>query len=256
MIAVSSASAPTEVVNVDGYPEIEFTNFVGHYAKDDGGPQGYLVAYDEAGGTIPPHFHGVDQWQVVIDGGGRLGKHDASAVIVHYTDGYTPYGPIVAGDDGIEFYTLRVQSYLGVHVMPGSRSEMARRARRALTIAAGLKPGHPDMERSGEAVRELVTDDDGVAAWSVRLAPGATETAPSPADGGGQYHIVVNGSWTRGGEQLPPKSVAFVAPGDPPAQYEAGPDGLELVVTQFPRVPTVLGLQEEARANAAGAARP
>jgi hypothetical protein len=254
MIAVSSATAPVEVVNADGYPEIEFTNFVGHYAKDDGGPQGYLVAYDEAGGTIPPHFHGVDQWQVVIDGGGRLGKHDATPVVVHYTDGYTPYGPIVAGDDGIEFYTLRVQSYLGVHVMPGSRSEMARRARRALTIAAGIKVGEPGMATAGESLHELVAEDDGVAAWSIRLDPGAIETAPSPADGGGQYHIVVNGTWAHADEQLPTKSVAFVAPGEPPAQYEAGPDGLEVVVTQFPRVPTVLELQHEA--DVAGAAQP
>jgi hypothetical protein len=243
MIAVSSASAPVEVVNVDGYPEITFTNFVGSYADDDRTTQGYLVAYDEAGGRIPPHFHGVDQWQVIIDGGGRLGKHDATPVVVHYTDGYTPYGPIVAGDDGIGFYTLRVQAYAGVHVMPGSRSEMLRRAGRALTLDAGLTPGRPDIDASADSVRPLVTEPDGVAAWSIRLAPGAKQAGPSPADGGGQYHIVVNGTWARDGEQLPPKSVAFAEPGDAPAEYEAGPDGLELVVAQFPRVPTVLGLQ-------------
>jgi hypothetical protein len=254
MIAVSSATAPVEVVNVDGYPEIEFTNFVGHYAKDDGGPQGYLVAYEEAGGTIPPHFHGVDQWQVVIDGGGRLGKHSAAPVVVHYTDGYTPYGPIVAGEDGIEFYTLRVQSYLGVHVMPGSRSEMARRARRALTVAAGLKVGEPATATAGDPIHELVAKDDGVAAWSIRLAPAAIAMAPSPAHGGGQYHIVVNGTWAHAGEQLPPKSVAFVEPGEPAVQYQAGPDGLEVVVTQFPQVPTVLELQREA--EAAGTVQP
>jgi hypothetical protein len=242
MIAVSSASASVDVVNVDGYPEITFTNFVGSYAADDRTTQGYLVAFDEAGGRIPPHFHGVDQWQVVIQGGGRLGKHDASPVLVHYTDGYTPYGPIVAGDDGIGFYTLRVQAYIGVHRMPGSRSEMLRPAGRARTIDAGLTPGRPGTLASSSSVRPLVTEADGVAAWSVRLAPDATATAPSPADGGGQYHIVVNGSWAREGEELPPKSLAFVAPGDAPAQYEAGPEGLELVVTQFPRVPTVSGL--------------
>jgi hypothetical protein len=243
MIAVSSASAPVDVVNVEGYPEISFTNFVGSYAADDRSTQGYLVAYDEAGGTIPPHFHGVDQWQVVIDGGGRLGKHDATPVLVHYTDGYTPYGPIVAGDDGIGFYTLRVQAYIGVHVMPGSRSEMARPAGRALTVHAGLNPGRPDLDRPGDPVRPLVAENDGVAAWSVRVAPGGTQTAPSPAHGGGQFHIVVNGTWTRAGEQLPPRSLAFVEPGDPPAEYEAGPDGLELVVMQFPTVPTVVGLE-------------
>jgi hypothetical protein len=243
MIAVSSAGAPVDVVNVEGYPEISFTNFVGSEAADDRTAQGYLVAYDEAGGTIPPHFHGVDQWQVVIDGGGRLGKHDAIPVLVHYTDGYTPYGPIVAGDDGIGFYTLRVQAYLGVHVMPGSRSELARPAGRALTLAAGLTPGRPGIDAAADSVRPLVTEPDGVAAWSVRLPPGATQTGPSPADGGGQYHIVVNGIWARDGEQLPPKSVAFAEPGDAPVEYEAGSDGLELVVTQFPRVPTVSGLQ-------------
>jgi hypothetical protein len=242
MIAVSSASAPVDVVNVEGYPEISFTNFVGNYASDDGTAQGYLVAFDEAGGTIPPHFHGVDQWQVVIEGGGRLGKHDATPVLVHYTDGYTPYGPIVAGGDGIGFYTLRVQAYTGVHVMPGSRSELRRPARRALTLDAGLKPGRPDVDGPGGYVRGLVARDDGVAAWSVRVAPGATQTAPSPADGGGQYHLVVNGTWAHGGEQLPPKSLVFVEPGDPPTEYVGGPDGLELVVTQFPRISTVVGL--------------
>jgi hypothetical protein len=243
MIAVSSASAPVEVVHADGYPEISFTNFVSSYAADDRSAQGYLASHDEPGGTIPPHFHGVDQWQVVIGGGGRLGKHEATPVLVHYTDGYTPYGPIVAGDDGIGFYTLRVQAYLGVHVMPGSRAEMKRSAGRALTIDAGLRPGRPGLDTSGDVVRPLVIEDDGVAAWSVRLAPGAAATAPSPADGGGQYHIVVNGTWAREGEELPPKSLAFVERGDSPAEYEAGPDGLELVVTQFPRIPTVLGLE-------------
>lgn len=239
MISVSSATAPVEIVNVEGYPEIEFTNFVGHYAQDDGGPQGYLVAYEEDGGTIPPHFHGVDQWQVFVDGGGRLGKHDAEPVSVHWTYGYTPYGPIVAGPEGLAFYTLRARSYLGVHVMPGSRDKLARPARPAFTIDAGLRPGRPGATRSGSAIQSLLEREDGVAAWAARLEPSAVGAAPSPADGGGQYHIVVNGTWLCGHQELPPKSVVFVEPGDPPAEYAAGPDGLEVVVTQFPRVPSV-----------------
>lgn len=253
MIAVSSADAPVRRVKAEGYPEILFTNFVGDFAVDDGNAQGYLVEYTEAGGTIPPHFHGEDQWQVIIGGGGRLGKHDADPVVVHYTDGFTPYGPIVAGEEGIGFYTLRAHAYLGVHVMPKDRSEMKRPAQRALTISAGVSPGDSGSPDDQTSVESLLDEEDGVAAWTICLAPGESMTAPSPAGGGGQYHIVVNGAWLQGGKELPPKSVAFVDPGEPPAEYTAGADGLEIVVTQFPKVPTVQGLKEDAEPGAAGA---
>jgi len=50
MISVSSAAAPVEVVNVEGYPEIEFTNFVGHYAKTTADRRAILSPMSRAAG--------------------------------------------------------------------------------------------------------------------------------------------------------------------------------------------------------------
>src|SRR5215470_18719270 len=75
-------------------------------------PVGFLTQRPR-GDIIPPHFHEVDQFQVVVDGRGTIGKHALEPVTVHYTDAYTPYGPITTVGDGMLFYTLRAQESNG-----------------------------------------------------------------------------------------------------------------------------------------------
>jgi hypothetical protein len=60
----------------------------------------YLIEQDP-NTVIKAHFHQANQFQVIVSGGGRLGKRDVAPVLVHYTDAYTPYGPINAGDAGL-----------------------------------------------------------------------------------------------------------------------------------------------------------
>ena len=50
---------------------------------------------------VPQHFHHVDQFQVIVAGGGRLGTHGVEPLAVHYAGAYTAYGPIVAGAQGV-----------------------------------------------------------------------------------------------------------------------------------------------------------
>jgi hypothetical protein len=69
-------------------------------------PMAFLVE-KEPHAVVKPHFHQADQYQVVVQGGGRLGTHDVGTVAVHYTDAWSAYGPIVAADEGISWFTLR-----------------------------------------------------------------------------------------------------------------------------------------------------
>src|SRR5687768_7283651 len=39
------------------------------------GPQAFLVGRKDEGSTFTPHYHPVNQFQVVLNGGGRIGKH-------------------------------------------------------------------------------------------------------------------------------------------------------------------------------------
>ena len=91
----------------------------------------------EAGAVVHPHFHQADQYQVIVQGSGRLGLHDIASVAVHYTDAYSAYGPIVAADEGVSWFTLRNAWDPGARYMPGHRQQLARGAR-----AASAPGGH------------------------------------------------------------------------------------------------------------------
>jgi hypothetical protein len=203
-----------------------------YFGRDEvhDGPQGFLVEIPTPAGVITPHFHRVDQFQVFVGGGGTIGKHRIEPVTVHYSDGYTPYGPIVSGDDGIVFFNLRSGGDTGTHEMPESREQLIRRAGRALTARVALD------DRPDRAATETVLEptEDGVAAFALRLPPGVELEAPAPDGGGGQFHVVLNGAVVHDGGELPPRSALWLDPADPPAAYRGGAGGADVLVVQFP----------------------
>ena len=91
-------------------------------------PMAFLVE-KEPHAVTKPHFHEADQYQVIVQGGGRLGTHDVGTVAVHYTDAWSAYGPIVAADEGISWFTLRNTWDSGARYMPAAREQL--RAARA-----------------------------------------------------------------------------------------------------------------------------
>lgn len=71
-----------------------------------GEPMAYLVE-QAPGSTVDPHFHEVDQFQIFVGGSGQIGTHPLEGVTVHYAGPHSPYGPIAAGPDGVQYVTLR-----------------------------------------------------------------------------------------------------------------------------------------------------
>src|SRR3954468_22483128 len=78
-------------------------------AQVKAGPQVYLVEM-EPDTVIEPHFHQVDQFQVMVSGAGMLGRNPAAPILIHYADHSTAYGPIHAGPCGLSFFTVRARS--------------------------------------------------------------------------------------------------------------------------------------------------
>lgn len=199
-------------------------------------PTAFLVE-QEPNSTILPHFHQANQFQVVVAGGGRLGKHPVRAVSVHYANAHTPYGPIRAEADGLHYFTLRDDFDPGARFMPGARPELKPvRRRHALSepvtpLAAAERAAPPN----GSPVPVLTPEADGLGGWLFRLPPDGTARGPDPKDGGGQYHLVVSGSLRHADAVLPRLSCIFVSSEDDAPSMAAGPDGLELLVLQFPK---------------------
>ena len=82
-------------------------DYIGSPGTIDANPQAFLVERLYPDARIDPHFHDIDQFQVVVQGFCKMGKKPAPPVTFQYADAYTPYGPIVGEKDGFAFFTLR-----------------------------------------------------------------------------------------------------------------------------------------------------
>jgi hypothetical protein len=74
-----------------------------------------------------------------------------------------------------------------------------------------------------------------VAACHCRLAPGERVSGATPAEGQGQYWLVLDGSIAHLGTTLDLLSCAFVYPDDSPFTAIAGARGASLLAMQFPK---------------------
>ena len=203
-------------------------------------PQAYLV--QQRSGTVTSHFHRVPQYQVIAEGGGKLGRHDVQSVTVHYTDPYTGYGPIVAGEHGLSYFVMRPQFDPGAVYLDDTGARGLLQPSRKRHFIAG-----PDRVRvSGPdalaALQSSVLDEvieaqpDGVAGYMLRVPARGSATGPDPATTGGQFYLVLSGEMEVEEKPLPFLSCVFVSRHDAPLQVRAGAAGAEALVLQFGRV--------------------
>jgi hypothetical protein len=204
-------------------------------------PMAFLVEKDAAA-VVKPHFHQADQYQVVIHGSGCLGIHDVATVAVHYTDAYSAYGPIVAAEEGVSWFTLRNAWDSGARYMPTSRQQLREARARYQHREATCGPLAPLTEAelsalSGVAGSSVIEPTrDGLGTWRYTVAAGGSVAGPDPASGGGQFWLVSAGSASVvGGALLPVNSCIFVGPDETAAILYAGPVGADLLCKQFPK---------------------
>lgn len=188
------------------------------------------------GFVVQAHFHDVPQFQVVARGGGFIGAHAVSAFAIHYTSAHSPYGPIIAGPEGIDYFSLRAVTNEGAYFMPESRGQLRRdlpTTQVTVGVPSSLAGGSP-LSRS-PLIEELIPpSQDGLAAWRMTMPREAALAAPGHPGGAGRFYLVADGGMKIGDRGLSRLGIAWVTSDDEPARIEAGPDGLDLLVMQFP----------------------
>jgi rubredoxin len=213
-------------------------------------PSAFLAQYDP-GDNSCTHFHQVDQFQILVKGKGQLGRHAVEPYYVHFARAYTPYGPLHADEKtGWTFMTLRTRYDPGAQRLPGALPRLQAVSDRRpwqVTTSASF-PRQTSGARFGEIPE--IKDDRGLFVHTLTMAPGARVAAPAPSGGDGQYVVVVKGSLLHDGRERKALTVAFVKPVEGPFQVHAGPQGLEALVLNFPRVAPRPA--ESASATAAG----
>ncbi|MFM9943528.1 MAG: hypothetical protein ACKVP7_29020 [Hyphomicrobiaceae bacterium] len=243
----AEAAARSREVHVNGrdYVLAEYIGAApkrGHYVpgnevNDNGLPQGFLV-HQPPNAVTPAHFHEPNQFQVFVAGKGRMGAFPAQPLTVQYANGHTPYGPIVAGEEGVKYFTLRQQWDPGAKYLPAAK-DLLRKGNQRTRIKGGIEAAGAGS-RDGSASNRIETifepEPDGLAAWIWRMPAANKALLPKPADGGGQYLIVAGGTLLHEGRVLDHLSTIYITADEPQFRAASGDAGLDLLVLQFPRL--------------------
>jgi hypothetical protein len=246
VIAVSWDKADHREINSPGGRRLTRTSFIepealaakawkveaGGGGGPDDGPQAILAQYPTPE-IIQPHYHRTDQFQIVVEGAGRIGRKRYDPVSVQYTDGYTPY-TIIPDPQGISFFVLRAQADTGAYPMPLMKAQKLPGGRGMVSPVVAQNPA--TMEAGTQEQDTLLGPaEDGMRAVIVKAGAGATLEIPSTEGTAGQFLVVTAGSATHEGESYPTWSVFWVGTDDASPKLVADDGGCDLVVTQFPK---------------------
>ena len=198
--------------------------------------------------SLAGHFHGENQFQVFVQGEGRIGTHAICPITVHYAGAYSGYGPLISGPQGVSYFTIRAVYEVGMMSSTDS-SKMVRGPKRHL-----VSEPKPAVEVSTLAKLAVVETDeliamqpDGIAASVMRLAPGKSAPGFDPSTGGGQFYVVLGGELLHEGTALHHWESMFVSSDEKTVSLNAGSAGLEVLCLQMaPKDPVYVAAKRAA----------
>ena len=219
--------------NGTGYYKGEYIE--GAESEASGIPHAFLIEQDPDT-TILSHFHRQNQFQIIVGGGGSLGRHEVKPLLVHYAGAYTGYGPIVCGPEGVQYLTLRPRYDPGAQFMPEARERMVRGPKKHFSsepiAVLGAEALHALKEVQCSALLPL--EEDGLAASLYSIPPNTQAIGLGPATGAGQYSVVISGSLMHDGQSLETLENIYLTPDEAPLMLVAGEKGAQVLVLQFP----------------------
>lgn len=234
---VSVADRPRERFNTKNGGSYWRIQLIDHPKEQVDAPEAFIIDGDPGRG-LRTHYHDVDQFQIITNGDGTLGRHDLVELGVHFARAYTPYGPIVSGAQGLGYLTLRARrDPLLAQYVPECNDKLKGIPGRApwqKTVLPQLPELAPGQSAAMASVPGL-DDGEGMGVHAMRLAPGASMAAPDPAATGGQFVVAMKGGILHGGVTKPAITVVHVAAGEPAFTVQAGPAGADVLVFCFPR---------------------
>ena len=196
-------------------------------------PVAFMVEGDKDR-IIKPHFHQVDQFQVIVSGGGTLGRHPLALHAVHFSRAHTPYGPILFAEEGLGFLTLRAHWDPGAQYIPAQKEKLQQVPNRRPWQATEVPKFDRKVPVSLQPF-EQIKDDRGLSAYALSMQPGESTNAPDVSATNGQYIIVTRGGIVHEGKHHAALTIIFVTRHEEAFRLVAGPEGAEALILNFPR---------------------
>jgi len=200
-------------------------------------PSVTLNLNDIPGRPQKAHFHAVDQFQIIVRGKGKLGRHDVSPYFIHFARAYTPYGPLQSDKEvGWAILSLRARYNPGQQVFPESKEQL-RQVPNHRPWAITKKISFPD-QGTGVTLHDVaeIKDAQGLFVHALTMAPNTRTVAPPPSGGDSQFIVALKGSLIYEDNEYKAMAVAYIKPVDDAFPIHAGAQGLEALILNFPRV--------------------
>ena len=189
-----------------------------------------------AGFEFMPHFHRQNQFQVFVGGSGSIGRQALTPVVVHYAGAYTGYGPLVAGPEGIQYFTLRPVCESGFIALAQRQEQMIAGPKRHAQSEAIAVAEHEQMQ-SWTQIREdfvIALGEDGMGARRVQLPPRQAWSCGHPAGSQGQFLFMLEGSVSAAGHTLGLWEQLYATSDEPMPAVRAGDSGAQVLVLSVP----------------------
>lgn len=195
-------------------------------------PQCFLVQ-QSPGSSVLPHFHPCDQFQLVVEGSGRIGSHEVRPFALHYARRHTGYGPVLASAAGLSYLSIRAEASWATHYLPESR-ELLPPGPRLNLFAPPVAPLAQGVLQALDRERRdvvLAHEDAGELAWRSAAPPG--HAFGIDAGGGVLFGLVLAGAVHAAGEVLG-AGACLCLHGAPQVQrFTAGASGSQLLWMRF-----------------------
>ncbi|MDB5716569.1 MAG: hypothetical protein JWO15_3966 [Sphingomonadales bacterium] len=242
MIAIGRRSTSDETRRARPYPTGEIS-YKAEWMKTGEGrtfsPTVFL--YEQPGDTtLSAHFHHNNQFQIFIEGAGKIGPRTVGPVVVHYAGAYTGYGPLKASSEGLKYFTLRTVHEAGairVKDVQAGKSVWPEGPRRHATskqidiLSAGTLAG-----LSAPDVTNLIpAAGDGLEVRAIALPPGCLLESLEAGMAAGIFLFVMAGSLDGEFGSLLTYESLYASADEAPSGLVAGEEGCHLLALAMPK---------------------
>lgn len=149
-----------------------------------------------AGMVLPAHFHRNNQFQLVVAGTGKIGPTKLEPVTIHYAGAYTAYGPLLAGPEGLKYFTIRPVHESGMQVVAETPQHAWPKGPRchATSKQVAVLSDHELAQVTRLLTANAITGDGGMRADVCTLPPGSELDLFCHEEAEGLFIFVLAGS--------------------------------------------------------------
>lgn len=207
------------------------TDWLSPEAGQESGPTTY-EAESPANYRQEAHFHLNDEFQFVTHGSGMLESESISVGTIIYAKRFTAYGPLQAGDSGLNIMTIRMV----VENTSQFITDYADQIKDQVQIKKIIQPidrGDCSTLTEVEVFKDLIDGAPGALTGIIRIPPDFDLDNIQEMFPGDKFIFVKTGSIYTAGVELTQWDHVFLSAGETIFQIKTGSAGAELIIMQF-----------------------